>query len=123
MPEFEQRNDVETTTSSIRETSPQVSGPVKELFLENQTRNTPVQCLSGSKERPLEIQQNETHMTANNVGVDNILPPKKNNFTNSKQNCEARIYEWTLYATILYTRPKTKEWQAVSLPISRLAQQ
>ena len=77
MPEFEQRNDVETTTSSIRETSPQVSGPVKELFLENQTRNTPVQCLSGSKERPLEIQQNETHMTANNVGVDNILPPKK----------------------------------------------
>ena len=48
-----------------------------ELFLENQTRNTPVQCLSDSKKRPLEIQRNETHMTANNVGDDKILPPKK----------------------------------------------
>ena len=42
-PEFKQKNDLESQTSRIKETSPQVSGSDKESLLENQTRSIPVQ--------------------------------------------------------------------------------
>ena len=49
--ELPQSNDVESQMSPIKATSPPNSGPDTELFRENQTRNTPVQCLKDSLER------------------------------------------------------------------------
>ena len=51
MPKFRPRNDVESQTSPMKETSPQVSGSSKESFLGNQTGSTPVQNLNNSKKR------------------------------------------------------------------------
>ena len=67
---------VESQTSPIKETSPQVSGSDPESFLENQTRSTPLQCLNDSKKQQPEIQQNETDMTTYDSGDDNISAPK-----------------------------------------------
>ena len=55
IPEFKQKIDVEAKTSSIKETPSQVSGSDTESFLENQTRNTPVQCPNDSKKQQHEI--------------------------------------------------------------------
>ena len=49
MPEFIERNDVESQTLSKKKTSPQVSGASTEPFLRNPTTTTPVQSLSDSK--------------------------------------------------------------------------
>ena len=49
-PELKQRIDIESHTSPIRETSPQVIGSDTEPLLENPTRSTPVQCLNDSQE-------------------------------------------------------------------------
>ena len=75
-PKFKRRNDVESQALPIRETSPQVSGSSTEPFPKNQTRSTPAQCLKDSKQPELEFQRNETDMTANESGDDNITPPK-----------------------------------------------
>ena len=48
-----------------------------EMFLENRTRNTPVQCLNDSEKQQLEIQRNETDMTANDIAHANLSPPTK----------------------------------------------
>ena len=63
-PEFNQKNDVKSQTSPIKETSPQVSGSDTGSLLENQTRNRPVQCLKDSKKQQPEMQRNETDMTS-----------------------------------------------------------
>ena len=60
----------------MKETSSQVSGSDTESLLENQTRSTPVQCPNASKKDRNEIQPNETDMTTNDSGDDNIPPPK-----------------------------------------------
>ena len=49
MPESKQRNDVESQTSPMKETSSQVSGSSTEPHLENPTESTPIQSLNGSK--------------------------------------------------------------------------
>ena len=76
IPEFKQRNDVEAQTSPIKETSSKVSGSDTESFLENETRNTQIQCPNDSKKQQYQIQRNETDMTTHYSGDDNILPPK-----------------------------------------------
>ena len=70
------KNDVGAQTSPIKETSSQVSGSDTELLLENQTRSTPVQCLSDSEKQQHEVQRNETDMTAHDSGDDKIPLPK-----------------------------------------------
>ena len=75
-PEFAQKNDAESQTSPIKETSPQVSGSDTQSLLENQTRSTPVQCLNDSKKQQHENQRNENDMTTPDSGDDNISPPK-----------------------------------------------
>ena len=75
-PGFKQKKDVESQTSSRKETSPQVSGSDTELLLENLTRSTPVQCFDDSKKQQLEIQRKETDLTTPDSGDDNISPPK-----------------------------------------------
>ena len=49
MPKITQRNDVESQTSPMKETSPQVSRTTWEPPHGNQTGNTPVQSLNDSK--------------------------------------------------------------------------
>ena len=57
MPETKQRNDVESQTSPMKETSPQVAGSSTEPLLGNQTGSTPVQSLNDSNESQSEIQR------------------------------------------------------------------
>ena len=75
MPENKQRNDVESQTSPIKETSPQVSVSSTEPFLGNQTRSVLVPILNDSKKPNSEIQRNETDMITCDSGDDNICPP------------------------------------------------
>ena len=79
MPESKQRNDVQSQTSPMKETSSQVSGSSSEPLLGNQTGSTAVQTLNDSNKPQSEIQRNETDMTTyDNVDV-NFLPPKITN--------------------------------------------
>ena len=75
MPENKQRNDVESQTSPIKETSPQVSVSSTEPFLGNQTRSVLVPILNDSKKPNSETQRNETDMTTCDSADDNIFPP------------------------------------------------
>ena len=59
MPENKQRTDVESQTSPIKETSPQVSVSSTEPILRNQTRSALVPILNDSKKPNSEIQRNE----------------------------------------------------------------
>ena len=79
MPESKQRNDVESQTSPMRETSSQVSGSSTEAHLGNPTGSTPVQNLKDSKKPKSEIQRHEMNIIANDNGDDNISPPKITN--------------------------------------------
>ena len=72
MPEFKLRIYVETQTSPMKETSPQVSGSSTEPLLGNHTRRTPLQNLNDAKKRQPEIQRHEMSLTANETGDDNI---------------------------------------------------
>ena len=76
MPESKQRNDVESQTSPMKQTSSQVSVSNTEPLPGNQTRSTLVQSLNYSNKPQPEIQQHERNITANDNGVDNISPPK-----------------------------------------------
>ena len=58
-----QKNDVEAQTSTIKETSSQVSGSDTESLLENQIRSIPVQCPNDSNKQQNEIQRNEIGLT------------------------------------------------------------
>ena len=79
-----------------------------ELFPENQTRTTPVQCPNDSKKQQKEIQRNKTDMTTRDSGDDNISSLK---ITTSQ--IEERLVgddiTNELHATILHNCPKTKE--------------
>ena len=59
MPESKQKNDVESQTSSLKETSSQVSGSSTEPLLGEKTGNTSVQCPNDFKGRQFEIQRHE----------------------------------------------------------------
>ena len=73
-----QKNDVEAQTSTVKETSSQVSGSDRKILLENQIRSTvlPVQFPHDSKKQQYEIQRNEIGLTTYGNGDDNISPPK-----------------------------------------------
>ena len=75
LPEIRQRNDVESKTSPMKETPPQVSGSSTERFVGNRTGSTPVQTLNDSKKRESEIQRHERKMTAEDNGDDIVSPP------------------------------------------------
>ena len=75
MPEFRPKSDVESQTSPMKETSPQVSGSRTEPFLGNQT-GKPVQSLKDSKKRQSEIQRDQMNPVVNDKGDDNISIPK-----------------------------------------------
>ena len=60
MPEIRQRNDVETQTLPMKETSSQASGYSTETFLGNRSAITPVQSLNDSKKHQSEFQRHET---------------------------------------------------------------
>ena len=79
MPESKQRNDEKSQMLPMKETSSQVSGSSKELFLGNQTGSTLVQSLNDSKKPQSEIQRHELNKIANDKGDDNISPPKVTN--------------------------------------------
>ena len=79
MPESKQRNDVESQTSPMKETSSQLSGSSTEPHLENPTESTPVKSLNSSKKYKSGIQRHEMNIIANDNGDDNISPPKKTN--------------------------------------------
>ena len=53
------RNNVESQTSPIKETSPQVSGSSTEPFLGKRAGSTPVQSLNDSQKHQSEIQRQE----------------------------------------------------------------
>ena len=75
MPESKQRSDVESQTSPIKETSPQVSVSSTEPLLGDRTRSALVPSLNDSKKLISEIQRYETDMTTYDTGDDNISPP------------------------------------------------
>ena len=75
MPEPKQRIDVESQTSPIKETSPQVSVSSPEPLLGNQTRSALVPSLNDSKKPGLEIQTDGIDMTTCDSGDNNICPP------------------------------------------------
>ena len=76
MPELRQRNDVESQTSQMKETSAQVSGSSTEPFLKNKPGSTTVQNLNHFKKRQLQFRRHEMKKTANDNGDDNISLPK-----------------------------------------------
>ena len=75
MPESKQRSDVESQTSPIKETSPQVSVSSTEPLLGDQTRSALVPSFNDSTEPSSEIQRNESDMMNSDSGDDNISPP------------------------------------------------
>ena len=75
MPESKQRSDVESQTSPIKETSPQVSVSNTEPLLGNQTRSPLVTSPNDSTKPGSESQRNEIDMTTSDSGDDNISPP------------------------------------------------
>ena len=83
MPEFKQRNNVESQMSPMQEASPQVAGSSNKPLTENITGSRPVQCLIDSKQLQPDIQRTETNMTANdNRGGGQKFPSQNNNSTN-----------------------------------------
>ena len=75
MPESKQRSDVESQTSPIKETSPQVSVSSTEPPLGNQTRSPLVPSLNDSKRPSSEIPKIDTGLITWDSGDDIISPP------------------------------------------------
>ena len=77
MPESKQRSDVESQTSPIKESSPQVPVSSTEPLLGNQARSPLVPSLNDSKKPSSEIERYETDMTTCDSGDSKISPPPK----------------------------------------------
>ena len=75
MPESKQRNDLESQTSPMKETSSQVSVSSTEPLPENQTRSPLVPSLNDSQKPNQDIRPNKTDMMTYDNGDDNIPPP------------------------------------------------
>ena len=75
MPESKQGSDIESQTSPIKETSPQVSVSSTEPLLGNQTRSPLVLTLNDSKKPSSENQRYEADITTCDNGDSNISPP------------------------------------------------
>ena len=74
MPESKQSSEVESQTSPIKETSPQISVSNTEPLLGNQTRSPLVLSLIDSKKPSSEIQRHQTDITTCDSGDSNISP-------------------------------------------------
>ena len=79
MPKDRQRNDIESQTSPMKETSSLVSGSSTEPLLGKQTDTTPLQSLNDSKKPQSEIQRQDLNITANDNLDENISPLKLTN--------------------------------------------
>ena len=115
--------DLESQTSPIRETSPQVSGSRREPFLENQISSMPVLCPNDSKNQQLELKRNETEMTANDSGDDKISPPEIKKETSQIEEKFVRDQITNgLYMPLssIIVLKRKKKW-CMSLWISRMA--
>ena len=77
MPEAKHRSHVESQTSPIKETLPQVSVSSTEPLLRNQTRSSLVPSLNNSKKPVSETQRNESDIMTRDSGHDNISPPPR----------------------------------------------
>ena len=77
MPESKQKNDAQSQTSPMKETSSRVSGSSTEPLLGHQTGSTSVHCPNDSNKHQNEIQRNGINMTTYDNGGDNISPPLK----------------------------------------------
>ena len=75
MPESKHRSNVESQTSSMKETSSQVSVSRTEPLLGNQTRSALVPSLNDSKKPGSEIQRNDIDMMTWDNGDDKTSPP------------------------------------------------
>ena len=75
MPEPKQRSDVESQTSPIKETSPQLSVSSPEPLLGSQTRSALVPSLNDSKKFGSGNQTDEIGMTTFDSTDNNIYPP------------------------------------------------
>ena len=75
MLELQQKSDVESQTSPMKETLPQVSIYSTEPLLGNQTRSELVPSLNDAKKPNSEIYGNEIDMMTCDNGDDNISPP------------------------------------------------
>ena len=71
MPECKQSSEVESQTSPIKETSPQVSVSNTEPLLGNQTRSPLVLSINDSKKPSSEIQRYQSDMTTCDSGDSN----------------------------------------------------
>ena len=90
-------------------TSPQDFRSDTEPFLENRTRNTPIQCLNDSQKRQPEIKETNTDMTVNYSGVDN-LPLAK--FIVSLIEVKLVQDETTIELNMLHISPQTEKRNA-----------
>ena len=75
IPELKQKSDVESQTSPMEETLPQVSVSSTEPLLGNQTRSELVPNLNDAKKPNSEIQRNVIDMMTSDNGDDIISPP------------------------------------------------
>ena len=75
MPELKQKSDVESQTSPVKETLPQVSVSSTEPLLGNQTRSELLPSLNDAKKPNSEIQREEIDMMTCENGDYNISPP------------------------------------------------
>ena len=76
MPDLKQKNDVDSQTSPIRETSPQECRSGTEPLPGNQFRSTPLQCLNNSQENQPETSEISADTTASHSADDNSPTPK-----------------------------------------------
>ena len=121
MPEFKWRNDVESRTLPMKETSYPVSGSSTEPRLGNQTGSMSVRSLNDSKKPQSEIQRHEMIITDNDNRDDNIFAPKKTNSQIEDQLVRDYITDelyMPLSSTIVL---KQKKKCCTSLWISRVA--
>ena len=86
MPELKQKSDIESQTSPMKETLPQVSVSSTEPLLGNQTRSELVLSLNEAKRPNSDIQTNAIDMMTCDNEDGNISC--NNNFTNRRTTCE-----------------------------------
>ena len=109
MPKITQKNDVESQTSPMKETPPQVSGPSTEPPQGNQTGNTPVQSLNDSNKTKSVLQRHEMNIIANDHGDDNISSPKTTNSQIEEQLVRNDITNEVYMPLSSTTGPKRKK--------------
>ena len=122
MPESKQKNDVQSQTSPMKETSSQVSGPCSEPLLEHPTGSTSVHWPNDSNKHQNEIQRNEIDMTTYDNGDDNISLPVIT-FSQIEERLVSDDNTNELYMPLSSTIVLKRKKSCMSLCISRMAEQ